>query len=250
VEKAATDSSTAAFDRSLRSLDLRLFDQVKSQSGPQDRLSLLALHNACREHYGEFSYLEIGSHLGGSLQVCLADDRCRSIVSIDSRPERQPDVRGVFEYPDNTTARMLDHLKSVPRAQLGKLHTIDASTEAVSLEDLPAQPQLCFIDAEHTVEAALRDARFCQTAIGGDGAIAFHDRRLVRPAIERFLDELGEHPHEGYPLLGSVYVVELGETRLRPRAEELLAGHGETKPFLVDYPARKYPRTGPSEGLD
>ena len=33
-----------------------------------------------------FAYLEIGSHLGGSLQVLIQDERCERIVSIDSRP--------------------------------------------------------------------------------------------------------------------------------------------------------------------
>jgi hypothetical protein len=232
----------AGFDESLESLDIGLFAHVRTQTSPEDRLSLLALHAACREAYGEFSYLEIGSHLGGSLQVLIADDRCVSITSIDSRPERQPDVRGVFDYPGNTTARMLDHLEAVPDADFDKLRTIDASTEDLSPGELETRPQLCLIDGEHTVAAAIRDARFCLAAIDRNGAIAFHDRRLVRPAIECFLDELGEHPHEGYPLLGSVYVVEAGQTRLRPRVQELLAGHGEPKRFLIDYPASRYPR--------
>jgi hypothetical protein len=77
--------------------------------------------------------------------------------------------------------------------------------------------------------------------IEDDGAIVFHDRRIVRPAIEQFLEELDELPHDAYPLLGTVYVVELGETRLRPVVEELLAGRGEPKPFLTDHPARRYP---------
>jgi hypothetical protein len=235
------DRLETSFDESLRSLDTGLFAHVQSQTGDEDRLSLLALHNACRESYGEFAYLEIGSHLGGSLQVLIVDDRCLSITSIDSRPERQPDVRGAFDYPGNSTARMLGRLEAVPGADLAKLHTIDATTADLAPADLPARSQLCLIDGEHTVEAALRDARFCREATGGNGAIAFHDRRLVRLAIERFLDELGTHPHEGYPLLGSIYVIELGETRLRPRVQELLTGRGEPKPFLTDHPARRYP---------
>jgi hypothetical protein len=230
------------FDQALRSLDTGLFAHVRSQSGDEDKLSFLALHNACRSSYGTFAYLEIGSHLGGSLQVMVVDDRCVEIVSIDSRPASQPDARGlVVDYPENTTARMIGRLELVPGADLGKLHTIDASTADLSPSEVPVRPQLCLIDAEHTVEAALRDARFCRAATGGHGAIVFHDRRVVRPAIESFLTELGEAPHDGYPLLGTVYVVELGETRLRPLVAQLLAGRGEPKPFLTDHPARKYP---------
>jgi hypothetical protein len=237
-----TEHAQAGFEEALESLDTSLFGYVRSQTGEEDRLSILALHNACRRSYDEFSYLEIGSHLGGSLQVLIADDRCLQIVSIDSRPARQPDERGpAFDYPDNRTQRMLDQLESVPGADLGKLHTIEATTAEVSPEELPAPPQLCFIDAEHTVEAALRDARFCRAAVRDDGAIVFHDRRVVRGAIERFLDELGSVPHDGYPLLGSVYVVELGETRLRPTVQTLLAGRGEPRAFLTDHPARCFP---------
>jgi hypothetical protein len=236
------DRAQAGFEEALGSLDTALFDHVRSQTGEEDRLSLLALHNACRRAYGEFSYLEIGSHVGGSLQVLIADERCLEIVSIDSRPDRQPDERGpVFEYPDNTTQRMLDRLEAVPGADLGKLHTIEATTAQISPKDLPVRPQLCFIDGEHTVEAALRDARFCRAAMHDDGAIAFHDRRVVRGAVERFLEELGQTAHDGYPLLGIVYVVEVGETRLRPIVEELLAGRGEPRPYLTDHPARRFP---------
>lgn len=234
-----SENGNGSFEQSLRSLDTGLFDHVPSQTSNDDRLSLLALHNACREVHGEFSYLEIGSHLGGSLQVLAVDTRCLSITSIDSRPERQPDVRGVFDYPSNSTGRMLARLEAVPGADLGKLHTIDASTAELSPTELPSQPQLCLIDGEHTIEAALRDARFCRRAAAGRGAIAFHDRRLVRPAIELFLDELDETPHEGYPLLGTVYVIELGPTLLRSAIETLLADHGTPKPFLTDHPARK-----------
>jgi hypothetical protein len=236
------EHAQAGFEEALSSLDTRLFGHVRSQTGEEDRLSMLALHNACRRIYGEFSYLEIGSHLGGSLQVLIADDRCVRVVSIDSRPARQPDERGpVFEYPENSTQRMLAQLESVPGADLAKLQTIEATTAEISPGDLPARPQLCFIDGEHTVEAALRDARFCRAATREEGAIVFHDRRVVRGAIERFLEELDVVPHDGYPLLGSVYVVELGEVRLRPIGQELLAGWGEPRPFLTDHPARRFP---------
>jgi hypothetical protein len=232
----------ADFEASLAALDTELFAHVKSQTSIPDRLSLLALHNACRQVYGSFSYLEIGSHLGGSLQVFLADERCTSITSIDSRPLKQPDVRGVFDYPGNSTERMLDRLKAVPGADFAKLHTIDATTAEVSVDQLPARPQLCLIDGEHTIEAAIRDARFCRQAVHDDGAIAFHDRPLVKPALEQFLDELGHVPHEGYPLPGRVFVVEIGDTRLMPIANELLADFdGPRPPFLMEHPARRWP---------
>lgn len=79
-------------------LDISLFESIGSQTSPGDRRSLLALHRACRETYGAFAYLEIGSHLGGSLQALIADPCCTAITSIDPRPASQPDARGdVFD---------------------------------------------------------------------------------------------------------------------------------------------------------
>src|SRR5919204_195605 len=112
------DGAIPGFEDALRALDTSLFEHVRSQTTELDRISLLALHNACREVHGRFAYLEIGSHLGGSLQVLVADQRCTSITSIDSRPESAPDVRGVSSYPGNATARMLERLAAVPGADL------------------------------------------------------------------------------------------------------------------------------------
>jgi hypothetical protein len=202
------------FERRLRSLDIDLFDQIVSQTTRRDRRSLLALHNACRDAHGTFGYLEIGSHLGGSLQVLIADDRCTDITSIDLRPQGQPDTRGgAFEYPRNSTERMLGRLRRVPLADLDKLRTIDASTDEVSPADVRRPVQLCLIDGEHTDAAALRDARFCRELIRDSGAIVFHDRELVRGGIREFLSEL-EPPFRAYELPLSLFVVELGAPRL------------------------------------
>jgi hypothetical protein len=235
-----TGDARTHFERALAFLDTALFSHVPSETSERDRRSLLALHNACRECYGSFAYTEIGSHLGGTLQVLIVDDRCTAITSIDSRPASQPDVRGVFDYPDNSTERMIRHLESVPGADLAKLHTIEADTREISPDDLPP-PQLCMVDAEHTHEAALRDARFCRRLVRERGAIVFHDRHLVQSAIERFLEDLERVPHEGYALPGNIYVVEVGETRLLPVVDRLLRGRQKRVPFLTDHPARRFP---------
>ena len=136
----AREDGAPDFEAALGALDTGLFAHVRSQTSEHDRLSLLALHNACREFHGSFAYLEIGSYLGGSLQVLVVDRRCTSIVSIDPRPLSQPDVRGEFEYPKNSTQGMLDRLETVPGADLTKLQTIEASVEDVVVEQLPATP--------------------------------------------------------------------------------------------------------------
>lgn len=168
-------------------LDTTLFAAIESQTIEPDRLSLLALHAAAAER-GPFRYLEIGSHLGGSLQALVADLRCTVIVSIDTRPASQPDDRGQrFHYEDNSTERMLSLLDEVPGTDLSKLRTFEAGTDVLSAAELPGAPALCLIDGEHTSEAALRDARFCLEAVGETGIIAFRDSNApwVRRALSR-----------------------------------------------------------------
>lgn len=184
-------------------------------------MALLALQNACRDAYGTFRYLEIGSHRGGSLQVLIRDPRCVEIVSIDARPEIVPDdLQGPVRYRGNTTERMLEHLRAVPGADLTKLRTFDHST--ADLEDIEGfRPQLCFVDGEHTHEAALRDARFCHRLMG-DGAIAFHDSGAVEPGIDEFVAGLPAGGFRSYELPRSIRIVEIGEARLAPTVTALL----------------------------
>jgi hypothetical protein len=171
-----------------------------------DRRSLLALHAALAAR-GAFSYLEVGSYRGGSLQPFVADPRCRAIVAIDRRESVSQDERSQQpEYPDNSTAHMLGRLARVPGADLRKLTAIEASTDDVDPRKLSAD--LCLIDAEHTNDAALRDARFCRRVIGERGVIVFHDRILVDRGIQRFLSELSAH--RAYPLRHDLFVVEIG----------------------------------------
>jgi len=195
-------------------LDTSLFIGIESQTTEPDRQSLLALHAVIGER-GPFDYLEIGSHLGGSLQALVADPRCRSIISIDTRPLLQPDDRGDdAAYPENSTERMMELLSALPGADLDKVQTFERGTDQLGVDDLPTRPSFCFIDAEHTRAAALRDARFCLEAVASDGVIAFHDSNVVMPGIEDFLTEL-DRPHQAFQLPDSVFVVELGPPRLQ-----------------------------------
>jgi hypothetical protein len=197
----------------IRDMDTSLFRAIESQTTEPDRRSLLALHAGIAER-GPFDYLEIGSHLGGSLQALVADPRCRSIVSIDTRPLSQPDDRGdTALYPENSTERMLELLAAIPDANLAKLETFERGTDQLSVTELPTRPAFCFVDAEHTRAAALRDARFCLEATTPDGVIAFHDSNVVLPGIEDFIAGL-DRPHHAFQMPDSVFVVELGPARL------------------------------------
>jgi hypothetical protein len=189
--------------------DISLYRYIGSQTSEADRRSLLSIHNALAQRAATFSYVEIGSHLGGTLQAFIADPRCRRIVSIDPRPPAQPDDRGpMFAYEGNSTARMRTLLARVPGADMAKLETVELSTENIAPGRL-ARPDLCVIDGEHTYAAALRDARFCRAAMQGAGVILFHDREVIEPAILDFLRET-TGPVTAYALRGSFFVIELG----------------------------------------
>jgi hypothetical protein len=204
-------------DQRIASCDLTLFDHIPSQTSEADRRALLALHGACRDRLGDFVYLEIGSHLGGSLQPYVLDPRCKTIISIDSRPETTPDERpSAMRYPGSTTERMMGNLAGIPDADTSKVHTIQAGTAALTKSDIPAVPDLCFIDAEHTDEAALRDARFCLGLLDGNGCIVLHDCHLLYRAIHTLLEELQESDfsYRPYVLPTAVFVIEVGELTL------------------------------------
>jgi predicted O-methyltransferase YrrM len=187
-------------------VDLSLFDHIQSGgTSSGDRHSLLAVHAALAAR-GEFSYLEVGSYLGASMQSFIADSRCREIVSIDRRDEVSPDERAEMpEYPHNNRSHMLERLSQVPGASLEKLTAIDAGTDELDPTELSAD--LCFIDGEHTNGAALRDARFCRQVVRDRGVIVFHDRKLIGRGIREFLRELSHS--RAYPLAHDLFVVEL-----------------------------------------
>ena len=179
----------AAVVQEIQSLDHRLFSFIDAQTTERDRRALLALHVAAATP-GFFNYLEIGSYLGGSLQAVMRDPRCQRVMSIDLRPPASPDIRGSsLAYDANTTEHMVELLGQLPGVDMNKLTTFDVSTEMLKPSDLPARPDYCFIDGEHTHDAVLRDACFCAEAIRGEGIIAFHDYLLVGSAISAFVRE-------------------------------------------------------------
>jgi Methyltransferase domain len=202
----------------VEALDVTLLDEIESQTTPGDRQSLLALHSACRSFPGGFSYLEIGSHRGGSLQALVRDPSCQRIVSIDARPERQADERGRdFVYRNNSTEAMLAELGKLAGADTGKVEAFDSSTEELDPASVGPAPALCFVDGEHTDGVALRDGLFCRAVLGDRGAIAFHDAQIVYRGISDFLGRLTEEGIAVHPFLlpDSIFVVELGQPLLQ-----------------------------------
>lgn len=167
-------------------LDVTIFDGIASQTHPGERRSLLAIQRTTRRAHRHFSYLEIGSHLGGSIQPYLIDDQCRNIYSIDPRPAQQPDDRTpnhIARYRDNSTARMLELLRSLNRGDLNKIICFDCDAAEVDPGRIESAPQVAFIDGEHTRTAAWSDFQVCLNVISPTGTIVFHDAEIIYPAL-------------------------------------------------------------------
>ena len=221
-----------SFEERLESLDVELLGTIHTGLSTEDRRSLLALHLACRRAKPEFRWLEIGSHLGGSLQALVRDPGCIKIDSIDSRPDQMPDERiATIAFPGNSTARMLRLLSDLPDADMRKVRTHDIGTDQLNPQAFEP-PDVCFIDAEHTDEACARDAEFCRNVLREGGVIGFHDIGIVYRAVAAFVETLGAAgtPHRLAYLPDNVFAVELGHGELLSDpaviGRQILAGAG------------------------
>jgi hypothetical protein len=201
-------------DDRIRSLDTSLFAAIPSQTDEGDRRSLLLLQDCVRSR-GEYVYLEIGSHLGGSIQPFYIDPLCKLIYSIDKRPPFQPDERGrSYDYPENVTERMLINLSDAfPSIATGKLRTFDCDANELETSEIVEKPNFCFIDGEHTNEAVFSDFMFCLAVSHHKAIIAFHDTAIVYKGLEKIKSYLYSKSirFEGFMLDGSVYAILLNE---------------------------------------
>jgi SAM-dependent methyltransferase len=159
---------------------------VESQTTECDKISLLRIQKLIRAHVANYVYVEVGSHLGGTLAPHLADPRCQMVISIDPRPCEQPDVRGrLFVYEDNSTTRMIEGLeRALPAGCLTKLRTFDLDAAEVCPVDIDARADLVMIDGEHTPVAAFSDVMSLLPIIAADAVTSFHDANLVADAIQ------------------------------------------------------------------
>lgn len=206
------------FERAIGDLDLGLFSRIESQSSDHDKSSFLAVQKAVRELCGSYRYLEIGSHLGGSIQPHLLDAKCSRIFSIDKRPEKQPDARGIdYRYDNNSTERMMSYLREVDSSATAKITTIDGGTDEISPTVISESIQLCLIDGEHTDAAMKRDFEFCRKVVDPAGAaIMFHDAQITYQGIYEVIEELKQEGvrFNAYNLPDVLFVVELGDFQI------------------------------------
>jgi len=215
------------FETLLESLNLKLFERIHSQTTPNDKKSLLVIQKAVREILPEYTYLEIGSYIGGSLQPFVLDNRCKKIISIDKRPKSSPDERGFEQiYLNNTTEYMLENLRQISSEGIGKIHCIDGDVSEIDTNVIQDKPQLCFIDGEHTDEATWRDFQFCLKVMASDGAIIFHDAMIIYNALSRIVGYLKEKDIKmrAYNLPDVVFIIEIGDFPIHksPLVSEML----------------------------
>jgi hypothetical protein len=201
------------FHERIRDRDQRLFEYVPSGTGPRDRDTLLAVQNAVASVVRDYSYLEIGSHLGGSLQPHLVDTRCRRAYSIDLRTVRQVDDRApscVIDYgSDNTTENMINLLNDVPGSEMTKLVCFDVDASQVPASEIQDAPHLAFIDGEHTKQAVQSDFAFVHQVSRSDATILFHDYLIIRPGIREIETHLRTNgvSFRSAKLGGSIYAI-------------------------------------------
>src|SRR3974390_2702444 len=170
------------FDTSHTLSDLPDFFPIASQSTPDDKLFLLGAMRLAR-NAGRYSYVEIGSFLGGSLAPFLMDSVCEAVLSIDERGRIQPDERGIrYDYSPYTTQSMLNELARC-HIPTEKLTTFDGSIDALTGVS-PAWFDVAFIDGEHTDEACFRDFLWTIPLMKSDSIVMFHDSTFIYKALK------------------------------------------------------------------
>jgi len=214
-------AAVTPYEAQIEAIDPKIF-LLESQTTWNDRQSLLRLQRLVRHRNADYCYLEIGSHLGGSLLPHLADHRCGWAISIDPRPVFLPDERGPeVEYQENSTQRMVDGLLGhLPESSLAKLQTFDLDASVIPRTAVARTAQLALIDGEHTNVATVSDFLSIIPLLANDAIVVFHDSDLIFDAIthiEQFLN------YSGIPFQTVFLPDHVAAIALRGMAETLLS---------------------------
>jgi hypothetical protein len=220
----------------IQQLDTQLFEPIYSPTTTLDRLSLLLLQN-CVRTASPYTYLEIGSYLGGSLQTHYIDPRCQQIYSIDNRALAQNDESGAkCRYPGNGLLAMLKNLSDIyPQIEERKVQGFNGDVRQVATAAIKHPPHLCLIDGEHTNQAVVADFLFCLQVAQPDALIGFHRVDVVYQGVgeaKQYLQQQGI-PHLGILLKGRVYVLLLRGAVARYQRKLQLYEQDEQAYFMV-----------------
>ena len=171
---------------SIDNIDITIFEKTPSQTSKIDRRCLLAIQRHIRNNRDYYNYVEIGFHLGGSIQPHLLDNKCQHILSIDPRHFKQADDRcagSYYDYQGNSTDRMLNLLGQVCHDQLYKIETIEEGSSNIDIDHISNNYDLIFIDGEHTRDAVKKEFDFSLKLIKDKGVIILHDFWTIKDAI-------------------------------------------------------------------
>lgn len=162
-------------------VQLARYFPIESQTSQTDKEVILTVKSMVAKFKQNYSYVEIGSYLGGSLTPFLMDSSCELIFSIDERERQQPDERGAkFDYAGVTNQTMIDNLKK-HGINTDKLQTFDGSVDAYRSSGQAFDVAL--IDGEHTDFACFRDFLWLLPMMKTDSLVMFHDSALVYKAL-------------------------------------------------------------------
>jgi hypothetical protein len=231
----------------INNLDLGLFASIPSQTSDGDRRSMLAVQRATARRHKEYVYLEIGSHLGGSIQPYLVDDRCKRIYSIDARPLQQPDDRSpgyVAYYEDNSTERMLSILVGIGCGDVSKIKCFDLDASKVDLRQIVIRPHVVLIDGEHTKDSVISDFQFCSRVVNREGTILFHDFSIIYPTILKICKQLDKQNLTYLPLkLEDEIFAIFFDTDMVNKDQYLISQYKINKNFLLGFRIKTWLKT-------
>jgi hypothetical protein len=167
-------------------IDLTTEFPINSQTSNVDKEVLLKIRTILKK-LPSYSYLEIGSYLGGSLTPFLKDDNCTKILSVDDRELQQPDERGaIYDYSGITHDTRIRNLQ-FRGFDTSKMEVFDGSIS--EYDNKNELYDFIFIDGEHTDWACFRDFIHSEKYFKEDCIIAFHDTQLIYKSI-KIINEL------------------------------------------------------------
>jgi len=154
---------------------------ISSQTSNSDKKVIINIINLIKKNKKKkFNYLEIGSFLGGSLTPFLMENKCKFIMSIDKRNQKQNDERSEeWSYENVSEQDMLNKLKQY-NLNVNKLKTFNGD-----IKDFKTTTKfdLAFIDGIHTDINTFSDFLHTLKKINKDSIILFHDSSIIYKSI-------------------------------------------------------------------
>ena len=165
--------------------------KIPSQTSVYDKCALELIEKILIEYTreGSYTYCETGSYMGGTLLPRLANEKCKSALSIDKRVDHQDDERREegYSYTGYTTEMMIKNIKAtIGEKEIKKLETFEGSINSYHNSvktNEETKFDWVFIDAEHTNIASFDDFLTSLKLLKPNGIISMHDSWMIYSAI-------------------------------------------------------------------